>query len=101
MRFDQESALALLLGKRAKRTQLVGFFLGATCGPIGVGVFLWSLLDFLLSFALCSVIFGWDFPYPLITGWFLCGVWNLVRMKRCTPQQKSGASLSVTRPESA
>ncbi|QYU69343.1 hypothetical protein J4558_04145 [Leptolyngbya sp. 15MV] len=92
MTFDRETVLAMLLWKGVKRTPLVGFALGTLCGPIGVGVFLWSITDFILSFALCTALGAWDCPYYVVVGWICCGIWNVVRMKRNPSEEKPIAS---------
>jgi hypothetical protein len=59
-----------------------GFVLGFLLGPIGVGVLLRSVFDFLLSLAVCTAILTLCEYEAMPLCWLFCGAWTAGRLHR-------------------
>lgn len=68
------------------KSPAMGFLIGFFFGPLGVGLFLRSLLDFALSLIMCLAVIGLVDGYTAPICWAACGIWVVARMKRDLPQ---------------
>ncbi len=60
---------------------LAGFVMGFLLGPLGVGIFLRSLLDFGLSAIACCLILSVFEIKGIPLCWMVCGGWVAFRVK--------------------
>ncbi len=66
------------------KNPVVGFLVGFFLGPIGIGLFLRSLVDLGLSLILCMTVIGvFEFKGAPIC-WVACGLWIVGRIRRDT-----------------
>lgn len=68
------------------KSPAMGFLVGFAFGPVGVGVFLRSVVDFALSLVMCLIVICLVDSYAGPICWMACGIWVVVRMKQSLPQ---------------
>jgi|CXWL01.1.fsa_nt_gi hypothetical protein len=79
------------------KSPVVGFLMGFFLGPIGIGIFLRSVVDFGLSLIMCMALLGaFDFKAAPVC-WLACGVWILGRIKLDTRRMLESRSTAETR----
>ena len=66
------------------KSPVVGFLMGFFLGPIGIGIFLRSVVDFGLSLIMCMALVGAFEIKAAPVCWIACGVWIVARIKRDT-----------------
>ena len=68
------------------KTPLVGFMAGFLFGPIGVGVYLGSMPDFVMSLGMVIVGTLMTVTVGAPFFWVLCGVWAYMRIRHSNSQ---------------
>jgi hypothetical protein len=69
-----------------RNSRAAGFLVGFAFGPAGVGIFLRSIPDFVLSLVMCLIVICLVDAYAAPICWMATGIWVVARMKRCLPQ---------------
>lgn len=79
------------LGKNPK----VGFAMGVLLGALGVGLYLRSVRDGVLSFATCWLLGClWESWITCLICWLLCGCWVTMRIRASTERYEASRSES-------
>jgi hypothetical protein len=82
------------------KSPVVGFLMGFFLGPIGIGLFLRSFVDFGLSLIMCMALLGAFELKAAPVCWLACGLWVVARISRDTRRMlKSRRAAETGEPE--
>jgi hypothetical protein len=62
-----------------KKNPAIAFVLGCLFGGIGIGLYFWSFLDFLVPVVVLVVATIAGFGIGAIPGWLFAGFWGMMR----------------------